>query len=291
VKRLTWGARLQAVAALGVVLAWAPQASADSIQRAGLTTGIPEGFGRTPGIYVASMLDFGLRSTDPSITKQTVFIPIFFTWSTPIDIGKTHVSVKGAPGIGVVERAPGLGKIRPYNPYGSVWFSWFLGKGLNLSVGEGVQIGLANDLTRAIGRDYSAFQQNVAVSYVKNNWNVTGNSFYTAGRTRASGSQPDTLNLDFTAIKRVARREYGAIGYGEWDLNSPAVGYLGGGKKQSEVAVGVLWGYLIGNLVAVDGRVTTDLYQNNFGGRDTRFTVMAIFPLWTPGAGRPKHAK
>jgi hypothetical protein len=266
-------------------------AGADSIQRPGLTMGIPEGYGRTPGFYVATMLDFGARSTDPSITKQVVAIPMFFTWSTPWDIGRTHVSVKAAPFIGVVEKAPGLSKTRPYNPYASVWFSWFLGSGWNLSVGEGAQIELSNDLTKAIGRDFTAFQQNVAVTYLKNNWNVTANGFYTTGRTRSTGSQPHTMNVDFTAVKHVYRTDYGPIAYGVWDLNSPSTGYLGGGQKQSEFAVGGLWGYFIGNLVQVQGRLTTDVYQNNYGGRDTRLTVMAIFPLWTPAAPKPRKAQ
>lgn len=281
---------VQAAAALAILLGSASPAGADSIMRAGLTMGIPEGYGRTPGFYVASMFDFGLRSTDPSMTKQGVLIPMFFTWSTPLDFAKTHVSIKSAPYVGVMEKAPGLDKTRPYNPYASVWFSWFLGNGWNLSIGEGAQIGLSNELTEAIGRDFTAFQQNVALTYLKNNWNVTANTFYTSGRTRATGSQPKTFNVDFTAVKHVYRTDYGLVGYGVWDLNSPSVGYLPGGEKQSEVAVGGLWGYLIGNLVQIQGRLTTDVYQKNFGGRDTRVTIMAVFPLWTPRAPRPRNA-
>src|SRR5262245_65415880 len=141
----------QVFAVLLFLLGSAPFASADSIQRAGLTMGIPEGYGRTPGFYVASMLDFGLRSTDPSITKQLVFIPVFFTWSTPWDVGKAHVSVKSASYVGVMQKAPGFDETKPYNPYASVWFSWFLGNGWNFSIGEGAQIGYANDLTKSIG--------------------------------------------------------------------------------------------------------------------------------------------
>lgn len=290
-RRLPLATGMHAAAVLATLLATTSPAAADSIQRAGLTTGMPEGFGRTPGFYVASMIDFGVRSTDPSITTQAVVIPMFVTWATPWDIGKTQVSIKAAPFVGVLADAPGLSSTRPYNPYASVWFSWFLGNGFNLSIGEGAQIGIPNELTKAIGRNFTAFQQNVALSYMKSNWNVTANAFYTTGRTRATGSQPRTFNIDLTAIRRVDRKEYGAIGYGVWDLNSPSVGYLPAGRKQSEVAVGFLWGYLLGNLVSVQGRFTTDLYQKNFGGRDTRFTIMTVFPLWTPPAPRPRNAR
>jgi hypothetical protein len=266
-------------------------AAADSIQKPGLTTGIAEGFGRTPGVYIATIFDVGLRSTDPSITKQAVMLPMFVNWSTPWDIGKTHVSFKAVPFVAVSAYTPGFGTTRPYSPYGSVWFSWFLGNGWNLAVGEGAQFGYSNKLLTATGRDYVAFQQNVALSYVRNNWNVTANTFYTAGRTRETGSQPNTFNVDYTIIKRNARKEYGVVGYGVWDLNSPSVGYLPNGDKQSEFAVGGYWGYLIGNLITLNGRLTTDLYQKNYGGHDTRLSFLMVLPFWTPGAPRPHNAK
>jgi len=291
VKRLLLARGVQAAAALAILLGSASLATADSIMRAGLTTGIPEGYGRTPGIYVASMVDVGVRNTDPSLTTQAVFVPVFFTWSTPWDIGTSHVSVKSAPFVGVVQHAPGLSKTRAYNPYVSVWFSWFLGHGFNFSIGEGAWIGFSNDLTKAIGRDFTAFQQNAALTYLRNNWNVTTNTFYTTGRTRDTGSQPHTFNLDFTAVKHVYRTDYGVVGYGVWDLNSPRVGYLPPGQKMSEFAVGGLWGYLLGNLVQVQGRLTTDIYQRNYGAHDTRLTIMAVFPFWTPRAPRPRSAK
>jgi hypothetical protein len=291
VKRTTLATGFRAAAALAILLGTVSGAGADSIQRPGLTTGIPEGYGRTPGFYVASMFDGGLRSTDPKITKQGVLIPVFFTWSTPWDVGRFHVSVKAAPFVGVALGAPGLTKTRAYNPYVSVWLSYFLGKGFNVSVGEGVHIGLSNDLTKALGRDFTAFQQNLALTYLRNNWNVTANTFYTTGRTRDTGSQPDTFNLDFTAVKHVYRTDFGAVAYGMWDVNSPSVGYLPPGEKMSEIAAGGLIGYLIGNLIQVQARVTTTAYQKNYGGRDTRVTVMAVFPLWTPAAPRPRNAQ
>lgn len=291
-RRRPLGNGVSAAVALGMVLMAGSRAGADSIQRAGLTTGIPDGYGRTPGVYVASMVDVGIRTTDPSATTQAVAIPVFFTWSTPWDLGGAgngHVSIKSAPFVLVAEHAPGLEATRPYNPYASVWLSWFLGSGFNVSLGEGVQIGLSNNLTEPIGRDFTAFQQNVALTYLKNNWNVTANTFYTTGRTRDTGSQPHTFNVDFTAVKHTYRSDFGAIAYGVWDLNNPSVGYLG--VKQSEVAAGVLWGYLLGNLVQVQGKLTTDLYENNYGGHDTRFTIMTVFPFWTPSAPRPRSVR
>jgi hypothetical protein len=281
---------LTAVAAFAILSGFGSSAIAGSIQRPGLTTGMPEGYGRTEGLYSATLLDFGARSTDP-FTKQAVGIPMFAIWSTRWDIGGARVSFKAAPLVGVGLDAPGLNEANIYSPYASVWFSWFLGHGFNLSLGEGAHIGLHNDLTKAIGRDFTAFQQNLALSYVRHNWNVTGNAFYATGRTRETGSQPNTLNLDLTATKRHGRKEWGAVGYGQWDLNSPSVGYLGGGKKQSEIAVGGLFGYLVGNLVQVQAKFTTNVYQKNLGGYDTRLWLQVILPLWTPRAPTPRNAR
>jgi hypothetical protein len=290
-KRVLSITRLLTETAVFAVLAGSGSfAVAGSIQRPGLTTGMAEGFGRTEGLYSASLLDFGARSTDP-LTKQAVGIPTLAIWATRWEIGGARISFKAAPLVGVGLHAPGLSETNVYNPYASVWISWFLGRGFNLSLGEGAQIGLHNDLTRAIGRDFTAFQQNVALSYVRHNWNITGNAFYATGRTRDTGSQPNTFNLDMTAIKRRGRKEYGAIGYGQWDLNSPSVGYLGGGRKQSEIAVGGLLGYLVGNLVQVQGKFTANIYQKNLGGYDTRLWLQVVLPVWTPRAPTPRNAR
>jgi hypothetical protein len=278
-------------AALAAVLAGlAASAGAGSIQQPGLTTGMAEGYGLTEGVFSATLLNSGLRTTDPH-TTQTVGMPTFFTWSTPWDVGPAHVSLKAAPLVGVGLDAPGLSETNVYNPYVSVWFSFFLGNGFNLSLGEGAQIGLSNDLTTAIGRDFTAFQQNVALSYVKNNWNATANAFYTTGRTRDTGSQPRTFNVDLTVSKRKLRKEYGVVGYGQWDLDSPAVGYLPEGQKQSEFAVGGLFGYIVGNLVMVQAKLTTDVYQKNLGGYDTRLWLQVVLPVWTPRAPTPRNAR
>ena len=55
---------------VALLLAVAHRTAADSIQRAGLTTGMPEGYGRTPGLYAAAVLDAGLRTTSAETTAE-----------------------------------------------------------------------------------------------------------------------------------------------------------------------------------------------------------------------------
>jgi hypothetical protein len=71
--------------------------------------------------------------------------------------------------------------------------------------------------------------------------------------------------LDLTATKRFGRWEIGAVGFGSTDLNRPIPTYL----KQSQFALGGLIGYDFGPL-SMQAYVTTDVVENNYGGRDTR---------------------
>lgn len=263
-------------------------AIAGSIQQPGLTTGAPEGFGMTEGLYSMSVANIGAASLSGSGSMNSaVLIPAMVTWSTPWDLAGGHLSFKAAPGVFVDMSSPGMRKTSHYSPYFGAWMSWYLGGGFNVSFGEGVQVGLGSPVDRALGRDFNAFQQNLAITYLRNNWHVTANSFYTTGRTNSSISQPQTFNLDFTVSKREGRVEYGLIGYGEWDLNRPSVGY---GGKQSEVSVGALVGYLIGNQMSLQLKVSHAVHQQNIGGNDTRVWSALMIPLYTPSAPEPSNA-
>lgn len=275
------------VVALGATFAGTGAAWAGSIQQPGLTTGLAEGYGLTEGWYSVSAYNLGTRRTKPTGTTSATFIPAFITWATPWEPMGARLLFKAAPFVHVDLNAPGLNAASLYNPYYGAWLSWYLGNGLNLAIGEGVQVGLNSPVARAMGRDFNAFQQNVALSYVKDNWNITGNAFFTEGRTSPVMSQPRTANLDFTAIKRDGRMESGVIAYGQWDLNRPSVGY---GAKQSEVAVGGMISYLIGNQVSLQLKLTTTLQQRNLGGRDTRLWLQFVVPLHTPPGPEPRNA-
>jgi hypothetical protein len=277
----------RALAAAALAAALAPAAQAGSIQQPGLTTGLAEGYGLTEGFYGVSLFNIGSRTTTPDETRSITTIPMFFTWATPYEIADARVLVKAAPLVHVDVSSGPFNASSLYSPYAGVWFSWYLGGGYNLAIGEGAQFNVNKSVEKLTGRDYNAFQQNVALSYVKDNWNITGNAFFTQGRTNDTASQPRTANLDFTAIKRDGREEYGLVAFGEWDLNRPATGY---GQRQREIAVGVLAGYIVGNQIAVQAKVTTDLQEKYLGGRETRLWVNVIIPLQTPPAPAPANS-
>lgn len=277
----------QAIAAIVCALTTVPSAIAGSIQQPGLTTGLAEGFAPEEGLYSVSLMNYGGFSTAAGGVNSGTLIPSFVTWSTPLTIGEGRIMIKAAPFVlahvdSLTVKRDGL-----YRSYVGVWSSWFLGHGFNFAIGEGVQTGLSNALARDLGRDFTAFQQNVALSYVRDNLNLTANGFYTTGNTDRAASQPSTFNLDLTATKKSGRAEYGLVAYGQWDLNRPSVGY---GPKQEELAVGALFGYLIGNQVSGQLKVTHTVYERNVGGRDTRGWVQLIVPLYTPPAPVPYNA-
>jgi hypothetical protein len=56
-------------------------------------------------------------------------------------------------------------------------------------------------------------------------------------------------------------------------------GYL----KQKQFAMGGLVGYDLGPMI-IQGYLTTDVYERNYGGNDVRGWVRVIFPLGDPFA-------
>jgi len=76
------------------------------------------------------------------------------------------------------------------------------------------------------------------------------------------------------------------VAYGSTDLTSPIASYL----KQSQFADGGLFGYDFGPLT-LQVYATTEVYERNYGGRDTRGRFRLIVPLWKPAAPPPLITK
>ena len=62
----------------------------------------------------------------------------------------------------------------------------------------------------------------------------------------------------------------------------PINGYL----RQSQVAVGGLIGHNFGPAI-LQAYLTTDVYEKNYGGHDTRLWGRVILPLWTAPTAPP----
>jgi hypothetical protein len=88
------------------------------------------------------------------------------------------------------------------------------------------------------------------------------------------GCNPNFLNVDLTATKKFGKWELGPVGFYSTDLNSPLEGY----QKQSQFALGGLVGYNFGPVI-MQAYLTTDVYERNYGGHDTRFWTRVVIPL------------
>ena len=96
---------------------------------------------------------------------------------------------------------------------------------------------------------------------------------------QGAGCNPNFLNVDLTAGRSFGKWQVAWVGFGSWDLNEPVFGY----QKQSQFATGGLLGYDFGPVI-LQGYVTADVYEKNYGGRDIRGWARIILPLNVAGA-------
>src|SRR5262249_46021863 len=96
------------------------------------------------------------------------------------------------------------------------------------------------------------------------------------------GCNPDALNLDLTVTKKYGKWKFGPVAYGSWDLTSPR-----GLPEQRQFNVGGLVGYDFGNVI-LQTYVTTGVFQDNYGGNDTRVWSRVIVPFATQAAPKGK---
>jgi hypothetical protein len=88
---------------------------------------------------------------------------------------------------------------------------------------------------------------------------------------------PDFVNLDLTATKKIGNWELGVVGFYPTDVSSPVPGY----KQQSQFALGPLVGYNFGPVI-LQAYLTRDVAESNYGGFDTRLWGRIIIPVPDP---------
>jgi len=139
----------------------------------------------------------------------------------------------------------------------------------------------------------TSLNQRFALSYTANDWSLTANVIWgihldsVTDRPQLSpcpvpvsltfpvnGCNPDFINVDLTAGHSFGKWQVAWVGFYSSDLNTPIVGY----QKQSQFAMGGLLGYDFGPVV-LQGYLTSDVYEKNYGGRDVRGWVRVVLPL------------
>nr|WP_281278792.1 transporter [Xanthobacter autotrophicus] len=262
------------MAAAGLLsLAALVPAHAGSVTQPGETVGLAVGAPLPEGAYFVNTADWGCRNTSPESTCVGVTIPVL-AWATPVFLFGGRVQLLTAlPMIEVnVDNGPSTSGF--YNPFFAGQIAWDLGNGFGFSYLAGFYLGV----NTGVAFDSTSFNQRFAVSYTADGWNLTANAIWGIQAQGVTDTiNPNFLNVDLTATKKFGKFEIGPVAYYSTDLNNPTAFY----QKQSQFAVGGLVGYDFGPVIA-QAYLTTDVYQQNYGGNDTRVWGRVIVPLWNP---------
>lgn len=257
-----------AVAALGMTV---PAAEAGSKLMPGISTGIHMGFPLPEGAYLISIPTYGSRDSNPRVSSFAA-APAWLIWSTPWEIAGGRILFDTVMPFANVN-IDGVGTLSGFaNTALSMQVKWDLGNNFYGGVQGAVYLPVKSD----VGDDWASFQGIAALSYLTQDWALSGTLVYGTGRSGVDGG-PDWFNADFTAIRKFGKFEMGAVAFGSTDLTSPYAGY----QKQSQFAAGGLVGYDFGTF-SVQLKLTTDLYQDNYGGRETRGWANIVVPFWSP---------
>jgi len=251
---------------LGTTTAWA-----GSVTQPGETVGLAAGAPLPEGLYFVNTADWGNRDTvDVSLG---VTIPVL-AWSTPWTFLGARVQFLGAAplveeGIDHTNYLKGV-----FNPFLGGQLAWDLGNGFGFSYALGAYFGVKSE----VAFDSTSLNQRFGLSYTGNSWNLTANVIYGIQFDQLTTTvNPDFVNVDLTATKKIGKWEIGPVAFGSSDVSDPFAGY----QRQSQVAIGGLVGYDFGPLT-LQTYVTHDVFERNYGGFDTRVWGRVIIPLWTP---------
>jgi hypothetical protein len=260
-------------------------ALAGSVTQPGETVGLAVGAPLPQGLYFVNTGDWGNRSgVDTSVG---VDIPVL-AWSTPWTfLGARVQFLLAGPVVEVgVHNSNYLRGV--YNPLVAGQLAWDLGNNWGFSYLLGAYL----DVHSEVAWSSTSLNQRFALSYTGDRWNLTANAIWGThvdhftGRPQLSpcpapfalnGCNPDFLNVDLTASRKFGDWEFGLVAFGSTDLNVPIAGY----QKQSQIAVGGLIGHSFGPVI-LQAYLTTDVYEKNYGGHDTRLWGRFIIPIWLP---------
>lgn len=232
----------------------------------GISTGIALGAQMPEGVYVVAIPTTGKRDANPDV-RTTAVAPAWVIWATGVKVGGAqllfdtvtpHVTVDIRNG----PKLDGWG-----NTYAGGQLKWDLGQGWFGGFNAGVYLPSDSE----VGRDWTSFQGLGAVSYVGEGKNLTATLVYGTGKESAGAA--DWVNLDLTATKTFGKWELGAVAFASADVGDKAV------VKQNQIAAGPLVGYSFGKVKA-QAKLTTDLHEKNYGGKETRLWANIIIPVW-----------
>jgi hypothetical protein len=285
-------------------LCTAAPALAGSVTQPGETVGLNAGTPLAPGWYAINTVNWGCRNTTPTHTCAGLTIPVV-AWSTPWTFWGARFQLLAAwpaEEVGVQRNLsvnpnlnlPGTYFNGMYNPAVFGQLAWDLGYGWGFSY----LLGAYFDYHSPVAWSDTSLNQRFALSYTANDWAATANVIWgihtssVTDRAQTSpcpvavspavpfpGCNPNFINVDLTVGHSFGKWQVAWVGFYSSDLNAPILGY----QKQSQFAMGGLLGYDFGPVV-LQGWLTSDVYEKNYGGKDVRGWVRVVLPLNVAGA-------
>lgn len=244
----------------------------------GLSTGLPLGLPLPPGVWDVTQGSYGFRNSDPQ-TDVGVGVPSWLIWSTPWTLAGGRLMFDTVTALADVDVKKTVHSFGVGNTYLDAQLKWNLGDGFNFGLQSGVFLPVHNSLTDlGVTRDFFSYMEIASMTYEHNGWELTSTGIYGTGRngdTLGLNAAPSWFNYDLSAIRNVGHWEFGAVGFGSSDLSTPVAGYA----KQSQFAAGGLIGYHLGK-DTLQLKLTRDIAERNYGGRETRVWFNLIIPLW-----------
>jgi hypothetical protein len=267
-------------------------AMAGSVSQPGETSGVDLATPLPEGVYFVNTLSYGGRPQSDAFGGGTKYegvnIPVI-AWSTPWTIfGGRVQALFAAPELDVGNNSQGYFSAGMYNPFLASWIGWNLGNGFSFSYLAGVYIAIdGGDFRDAFNQN--TFRQDLSFAYHNNGWNLVSNlRFGIVGDNLTTHlANPDYFNYEVSLTHTFGKWEVGLVTYGSTDVgNGPTPTYL----KQSQFAMGGFAAYNFGPVIA-QLYLTTDVYEQNYGGNETRLWTRLIVPVWTPDATKVVTAK
>ncbi|MGA0534173.1 transporter [Hansschlegelia sp. KR7-227] len=265
------------LAAGGASLAGAA-APTDAMAAGSTTPGFTSGlaiYAKFPeGLYYINQTDSSFRDVGGVDARVNANI-LFFYYQSPLEVAGGAISFVVAPTLVDVSIEGAQHDFGLYNTYLAAQISWPITDGLRF----GYRIGGYVPQDDSTSLDYGTIEQRAGFTYLKDGWQATANFMYGNPVGDHSSLAPDYFVGDFSITKAIGKWGLGPVAHMSRDLTSPGSSY----RKQSQFALGGLVSYDFGG-ATLQVKLTKDVAQKNYGGKETAFWTNLIVPLWTPEA-------
>ncbi|GAA0263621.1 hypothetical protein LNAOJCKE_5252 [Methylorubrum aminovorans] len=249
-------------------------ATAGGTSAPGFTSGLPIYAIFPEGLYYINQTDSSFRTVRGVDVRVNSNI-FFFYYQSPIVLADGAVSFVVAPTVVDVATSVSSNVVNLYNTYFASQISWQITDGLFF----GARLGGYIPQNNGLALDYGTIEPRFGLTYLGNGWQATSNFIFgkPVGGTTAATRAPDYFLADFSVTKTFGKWALGPVAHVSTDLNRPYASY----RRQNQFAVGGMVSYDFGG-ATLQVKLTRDVSQTNYGGKETAVWTNLIVPLSVP---------